>query len=205
MEKIINIINPSQFLLKKLYIKKYASSLHFKYNITVKPHPSSNLLIGSLKTIHSFRKSPELSFIPFIIHGTAENLNKSFLLGASDFLKEPWDINELEIRAMKYINNDEIIFEWGKIDFSNEIIKSPYHKSKFTVPEYKILSMLVMNRGNVISRDNLHYRLGIINDHSRIIDVYIHSIRSKLMDITPPGYKSKSIITTIRGKGYLIQ
>jgi len=111
----------------------------------------------------------------------------------------------LEIRALRYIYKDRIIYNWGKIVFTNEYIESSYKKLKFSVKEYKILSFLVNNKGCVVTRESIHYKIGMNNRESRIVDVYINSIRKKIIDITPNEYKKTITIYAVRGEGYIIK
>ena len=66
--------------------------------------------------------------------------------------------------------------------------------------EYKILEILILKKGNVVSKDNISDRLGVSygNLTDNAIEVYIHRLRKRfeLLGVN---------IKTIRGLGYLLQ
>ena len=204
MLKVINFINPSVELEKNITIQCCLTESPYKYLISESPFISADILIIPFDELNSLRDRIELNIIPFIPYGPVEVIEDAFILGASDFLKEPWTFLELEIRSKRLISSDMIRCEWGIIKFSNEFIRSDQISLPLSISEYKILSTLANNRNKIISRENLHYRLDIQNNDSRILDVYINSLRKKIIQISPEDNSGDSLIKTIRGKGYTI-
>ena len=204
MNIIFNFVNPTENIINRINIHTYTSTVQFKYVISSEPLPSADIIIISSSHLGSFTNFSELEYIPYIVYGGIDLLEKSFILGSCDYLKDPWTFNELEIRAKRFINRDELSFNWGNINFSNSFIQSDNETIPFSVNEYKILSMLNNNSGKIISRENLHYRLGISNKSSRVIDVYINSIRKKIKLLSKIDYNNRNLIKTVRGKGYTI-
>ena len=77
------------------------------------------------------RKSPELYGKPFIIALTAdtsqESVNRNLELGCDDYIKKPFDTEELLIRLKKFIkrlpqNKEVIIYENIKLFLSNKTV-----------------------------------------------------------------------------------
>ena len=204
MISIYNFINPNEELINRISIFHITSYILNKYIISDSPQKSADLLFISTDFIHKIFNYREFQYIPYVVYGQEDFLEKSFALGASDFLKYPWTFTELEIRASRLINKDKLIFKWGKIQFSNECIKTEKNSLPFSVCEYKILSILASNMDKTISRENIHYKLGINNKDSRVVDVYINSIRNKINQLQKYSNSHKIVIRTIRGKGYTI-
>lgn len=204
MDKLINFINPSDKIINRINIHCLTSKFSYTYLISEKPHISADLILLSTNFLSCNREYKEFEYIPFIAYGNVNYIEQSFIFGAVDFLKDPWDFNELETRAIRFIKKDYLNFFWGKIYFSNEFIWTKEKSISFSVYEYIILSLLAGNLNKTVSRENMHYRLGIKNTESRVIDVYINSIRNKISILSEDKNSNIEIIRTIRGKGYTI-
>lgn len=202
MRKVLNFVLPAEETINKINIYNYTQIVNFTYLISNEPQKSADMLFLPVSQINLSTLYPEFKFIPFMIYGNIKFIEKSFLVGCCDFLKDPWSFNELEIRTSRLINRDAIVVNQIVITFTNNFIKSKFRELPLTVNEYKILSVLTNNMDKIISRQSLYYRLGIKNEKSRVIDVYLNSIRSKISKIIP-GNEIK-IIQTVRGKGYTI-
>lgn len=132
------------------------------------------------------------------------NVVKAFNLGADEYIIKPFRNRELISR----INN--VLRRYGKdatkIQSGNVIIdldaNRVYVNNKeviFTALEYKILSLLFLNRGKTVSRDKILEKIwdlagNFVNDNT--LTVYIKRIREK--------FAENDIIKTIKGIGYRI-
>jgi response regulator RpfG family c-di-GMP phosphodiesterase len=204
MVKVFNFVDPSEIIITKINIYCNTSDVSINYLISETPQISADLIIihtSFLSRIHEFL---QFKMIPFIVYGNVNYIDRAFILGASDFIKDPWNFNEIETRSFRFLQKDILECSWGNIIFSNEIIKANNMEIPFSVNEYKILSLLLNNKNKVVSRLNINYRLNIENKDSRVIDVYINSIRSKINSLSENKENGKIIIKTIRGKGYTI-
>lgn len=127
--------------------------------------------------------------------------------GADDYIIKPFNIKELVSRInvwyRKFLDRLYII----KLDqFSLHLDKEEFYvfneKIDLTKNEYKIISTLFMNKGKVVSRDELFDKIwkdvDKDNSVSRTIDMHIKSLRNKIGD------KDKEIIKSIYGNGYKI-
>ena len=204
MIKICNFVDPHSDIINKLNIYNFTSTTHFKYLVSDTPHRSADILCISPLYLHQKNKFSEFSYIPFIVYGNEKYLEKSFISGASDFLKDPWSFRELEIRSSRYMAKDKITINNKIIQFTNSNINCDDEIINMTVNEYKIISILANNADKIISKENIYYKLGIENNESRVIDVYINSIRNKINQLLKNELISKKVIKTIRGKGYSI-
>jgi DNA-binding response OmpR family regulator len=137
--------------------------------------------------------------------GPTELLMGCALAGCDDFLKEPWNPEELEWRLRKLVKRKTLNFSfpWGSFEIRGLELHTPIGNSLLCAQEQRILRMLATNRGEPVSRDALYY--GIwgkpASGKSRVVDVHISSLRRKLFRLYP---ESDGCIRSVRGIGYLI-
>ena len=110
------------------------------------------------------RQFPELYGKPFIIALTAdtsqESVNKNLEIGCDDYIKKPFDTQELLIRLRKFIkrlpqNKEVIIYENIKLFLSN---KTMIYNDKFvdlSKNEFELLYYFIINRGLLLTRMNI--------------------------------------------------
>lgn len=119
--------------------------------------------------------------------------------GADEYIKKPFDIRVLLIRAKKLVNfNEEISsndikinLELGKAYKNNKILK-------LTKIEYELLLTFVKNRGVILSRDrliDLVWGMEYEGDY-RTVDTHIRRLRTKI---------GENLIKTYRGIGYSME
>ena len=130
------------------------------------------------------------------------NVVKGLNLGAEDYMTKPFSTMELLVRVNKVILRNkkksiikvkDISFDLNKMAVSrnNEIID-------LSSLELKILNLLFVNIGNVVSRETILDKIydwtsNYVDDHT--VTVYLKRIREKL---------GTDIITTVKGIGYRI-
>ena len=161
--------------------------------------------------ISSTYDTPKTSVTAFIAYGGRRYIRKAFIAGCSDYLKEPWDAEELECRVLKAVEKKEeaFLFPWGKLQLKSMAISCPEDlsgtakKIRLSYQEYKILLTLMHNRGQAVSRDVLYYTIWgkPAPVSSRVVDVHVSALRKELNCIAPAG---KAWITAVRGIGCLI-
>lgn len=202
MRKVFNFICPCEDLIHKINIHKFTNALNIAYIVSDVPLKYADMLFLSVSQLSKCFIYSEFKFIPFIVYGDVDFIEKSFIAGSCDFLKEPWSFNELEARASRYKNKEQIFVNNTEISFSNKCMKSENLSIPISVAEYTILSILTNNTDRIISRESIYYRLGISNSGSRVIDVYINLLRKKINTIAMNN--DDKVIQTVRGKGYTI-
>ncbi len=130
--------------------------------------------------------------------------------GADDYIVKPFEFPELISRLKAVIRRNkgeaspEISISDLNIDINSRTVRRGKKEIKLSSREYRILVYLALNRGRVISRDQItEYIYDTDDDHdhdSNIIDVYINYLRNKI----DKGHANK-LIHTVRGEGYTMK
>lgn len=129
-------------------------------------------------------------------------------IGADEYLIKPFSPRELTARVnalFRRINTSEKIsdiYNDGilKIDYEKRIVELRGEEISFTPSEFDILYTLLINKGKVLSREQLiEIVFGIDFDgYDRTIDVHIKNIRKKIEEDT----KNPKYIITVTKVGY---
>ena len=110
------------------------------------------------------RQFPELYGKPFIIALTAdtsqESVNKNLELGCDDYIKKPFDTEELLIRLRKFIkrlpqNKEVIIYENIKLFLSNKTVIYNDEFVDLSKNEFELLYYFIINKGLLLTRINI--------------------------------------------------
>ena len=156
--------------------------------------------LGELLTFKS-----NLTSIKFIVHGNQNNLKNSFNAGCDDFLRDPWDFDELEARIRKNFKPEETDLHWNNFILSLDSLSIEGFSLGLSMEEYTILKKLITNYGEPVPREALMFALwGRHKKDSRIVDMHISNIRKKLNILKTKQKDSCSDIKTIRSYGYLV-
>ena len=110
------------------------------------------------------RQFPELYGKPFIIALTAdtsqESVNRNLELGCDDYIKKPFDTEELLIRLRKFIkrlpqNKEVIIYENIKLFLSNKTVIYNDEFVDLSKNEFELLYYFIINKGLLLTRINI--------------------------------------------------
>lgn len=154
-----------------------------------------NLPSGSgLELLKNLRHAEDFTPTIFItaltdMHAMAEG----FALDAIDYIKKPFDPQELLIRLKAKFKND--VLSYGLIEYDKEakILRKNGQIIDIGNVQHKIFTMLLENCGRVVTKEELYECLDHISDTA--LRVAITKIKQRL-DIE---------IKNIRGKGYIIE
>lgn len=161
-----------------------------------------------ISILKKLRSNPKTSSIPVIMltaKDTEYDVVTGLDAGADDYVTKPFGMMALvsRIKAVlrRYEKPDtkkEVLEAGGiKIDENQHTVFAGPQKLFLTVKEFDLLVLLVKNRGNVLTREQLLEHIWEISTEveSRTVDVHIRTLRQKLGDF-------EKNIETIRGVGY---
>ncbi len=168
-------------------------------------------LVNGLEVCRTLRADPQTKEIPIIFLSARKDEVDRILgleFGADDYITKPFNPKELLLRinnVLKRVYGDgnkteNLTHGLLSIDFAKHEVIVNNQSIKLTLTEFKLLSCLLENIGQVKSRD---YLLEQIWEHgdgvfSRTIDTHIQRLRTKLNE-------AGNYIETVRGVGYRFQ
>jgi len=165
---------------------------------------------NGLDLIREARKTnSEASFIIITARGAVEDKVRGLDLGADDYLAKPFALIELLSRinavARRKFNiaNTDVLLDDFNMEVQSRRLICKGNEVDLTKKEYDLLQYLVLNRGKVLTRQQLYEHIwgNILDDQydSNFIDVHIKNLRKKLNAHAPAPW-----LETVRGVGYRI-
>lgn len=132
-------------------------------------------------------------------------------LGADDYITKPFRLKELLARVKSvlrryYRESADSVLRYRDlvVNTSEAKVFCSEKEVVLTAMEYRLLLVLMKNRGTVLSRNNLLENLWDIEGNfvdDNTLSVYVKRLRDKLeADVSHPQY-----IKTVRGWGYMIE
>lgn len=155
----------------------------------------------------------KLSKVPIIfISSASDNLNivMAMNMGGDDFIAKPFDLSVLTAkvqallrRTYDFAGTSQLIEHGGAVlNLSDGTLTYSGRKLELTKNEFKIMQLLMENRGKIVSRDSIITRLwesdSFVDENT--LTVNITRLRKKLDGVGLFGF-----ITTKKGTGYIIQ
>ena len=159
--------------------------------------------------VKRLRRMPETKKLPIIMvtAKTSEmDLMRGLDNGADDYIKKPFSIMELISRVKALLRRTkaerEDVLHLGNVVLDNIRHRCEGHGEtlELTFKEYELLKYLVINKGMVLSRDQimLHVWGTEFEGESRTVDMHIKTLRQKLKD-------QGEHIKTVRNVGYVAE
>ena len=141
--------------------------------------------------------------IPVIVisaYSDTQTKVKAFKYGASDYMTKPIELEELEVRIWALLGRSseiKIVVDKNIFKIDDNFIYFKEIKLELTAIEFEILSVLIKNKNQIISRENLADALSSISS-TRSLDYHIKNIRKKIGD----DGSSQKYLKTQYGVGY---
>lgn len=159
----------------------------------------------------TIKKKGDLPVIFLTAYDDEVNVVMGFDLGADDYITKPFRVKELLVRIKSVLRRynkesaDGIVRVKDLVINTNEAkVYKNNQEIILTAMEYRLLLILLNNRGSVLSRNQLLENIWDIDGdfvEDNTLTVYIKRLRDKIEeDPTKPVY-----IKTIRGLGYMIE
>lgn len=169
--------------------------------------------LNGIKTLLKLRESRNIPVI--LLSAKSEDADKIFGLtaGADDYVTKPFNPSELMARVKSQLRryttlgsigkqNGEIVIDGLSVNTESKIVMVDGEAVRLTPVEYKILELLVRNRGRVFSVEDIYSNVwnerNIVGDNT--IAVHVRHIREKI-EINP---KEPKYLKVVWGIGYKI-
>lgn len=169
--------------------------------------------LDGIKTLMKLRESRNIPVI--LLSAKSEDTDKILGLtaGADDYVTKPFNPSELMARVRSQLRryttlgsigkqNGEIVIDGLCVNTENKTVKVDGDNVRLTPIEYRILELLVRNRGRVFSVDEIYSNVWneqtVIGDNT--IAVHIRHIREKI-EINP---KEPKYLKVVWGIGYKV-
>src|SRR5690554_2218555 len=162
--------------------------------------------ISGIEICRQFRKKHTLTPIIFLTaKDTVQETIFGLQAGANDYLKKPFDFDELVERIKVQLRPKTGAYEkliLGNITLDTNTYQAFKDDKEviLTQKEFALLEYLMRNKGKVCKRTRIMESVWDINFeyNSGVLDVYINALRKKLNL-----QKEEDYIQTIRGVGYI--
>ena len=166
-----------------------------------------DLMMPGLSGSEACMKIREFSDVPIImLTARSEDADKimGFACGADDYVTKPFNILELKARIRALLRRTES--ETGQyrcgiltVDPGRHTVEVSGREVTLTQKEFEVLCLLLKNRGQVLSREQLIENVWgyAFTGESRTVDVHVRTLRQKLGE-------AGAYVETVRGDGYKI-
>ena len=212
----ILLVEDNESIAEGLVYAFKMNNYHLDYKTTMKDAieylnnntPELIILDVSLPDVNGFNlyedniKKSQIPVIFLTARDDEDDIIKGLNLGADDYMTKPFSTRELLARVNKIILRNKKSSVIKVKDISFDLDKMVVNKNNIKVElsslELKILHLLFINIGSVVSRNTILEKIwewtgNDVDDHT--ITVYLKRIREKL---------GTDIIITIKGIGYRI-
>ena len=162
----------------------------------------------------SFRKQASTPVLILTARGEPSDRVKGLEVGADDYLAKPFEPKELLLRINNILRRQGVVnhtpqaalatsqnfCQFGNFifNFTESRLKKGEEFIYLTESEAKILAILCIEKGNIVSREKLSEICGNIDERS--VDVQITRLRKKIE--TNP--KQPQFLQTVRNQGYVL-
>lgn len=190
---------------------------HRVLNVFLEEQPHLILMDINLPVFDGFHwcnQIREVSKVPIIVvssRDTPMDMVMAMNMGADDFIQKPF-VNEVLIAKIKallrrtysYIDSAPNLIEHDGVilNLNEGTVQCGERSADLTRNEFKILSLLMQQKGAIVSREKIMRSLwedeSFVDDNT--LAVNMTRIRKKLNDLGKDGF-----ITTIKGEGYVIR
>ncbi|MGE5681990.1 MAG: response regulator transcription factor [Bacillota bacterium] len=164
--------------------------------------------LSGIEVCRLIRKTdPKIPIIFLTAKDTVQDTVFGLEQGANDYIKKPFDFDELLARIRVQLRTNESensLLKLGDIEvnLNTHQVSKASREVTLTQKEFALLEYLIRNKGKVCTRTKIIEHVWDIHFEAdtSVIDVYINFLRKKLDTAN-----IKSFIQTIRGVGYIVR
>ncbi|MBL0388432.1 response regulator transcription factor [Tumebacillus sp. ITR2] len=140
---------------------------------------------------------------------TVEDRVRGLDAGADDYLVKPFAVAELLARARALLRRNGSVNPDGELTYGRLSIRPKSRDGyvdnqplKLTAKEYKLFEFLLVNREQILTREQIFDRVwGFeVETNTSVVDVYLHYLRKKLAV-----HSCDHLIQTVRGVGCILK
>ena len=165
--------------------------------------------MDGLELLSKLKASPKNRDIPIIMltaKGAEYDKVKALDAGADDYVTKPFGMMELVSRIKAVLRRSRKTEEKSQIELSGICMNIKKHEVTvngkevaLTLKEFELLEKMMLNKGIVLTRDQLLTEIWgyDFDGETRTVDVHVRTLRQKL------GEKG-DLIQTVRGVGYRV-
>lgn len=166
------------------------------------PEQDGLSILKQLKVDHATRDIP---VIMLTAKGSEIDKVKGFEMGADDYIAKPFGVMELvaRVKARLRTKDTETVRDYTIDNLyvcpKKHIVRVDGADITLTLKEFEMLCYLLLNRGMVLTRDQILNQVWgyAFDGESRTVDVHIRTLRQKLGT-------AGALVETVRGIGYKI-
>ena len=154
------------------------------------------------------RKSSSLPIIFLTAMDTNADMIEGFRAGCDDYISKPFDVEILYQRIQAVLrrsanDSENSLFHYGDmtVDFAKLQVQIKDEYIKLSATEYKLLELLIKNKGQVLTRQNIIEKIWDCDENfvdENTLNVHIRRLRKKIENDD----KSPKYIITVFGIGY---
>ena len=163
---------------------------------------------SGLKLCQEIRRAADIPVIVLTANDTEQDMIEGFRTGCDDYIAKPFSVELLYQRVAavlrrteKMPNNECFEYQGLVVDFNKKSVLLEGSPVKLSVTEYRLLELLIQNRGQVLTRQSIlervwDYEGNFVDENT--LNVHITRLRQKIeKDSKKPVY-----ILTVFGIGY---
>ena len=164
--------------------------------------------IDGFSILRAVREKRNFPIILLTARDTVEDRVKGLSMGADDYVIKPFALAELLARVQALLrrghSHDLTVLQLG--DLQLDLVKHRATRSgrrlDLTAQDFKLLALLLLRQGQVLSRTVVAEQLWDINFDcdSNVVDVAVSRLRQKIDDPFPA-----KLLQTVRGVGYVME
>lgn len=165
---------------------------------------------NGLELCSKIRRTSDTPVIFLTANDTDQNILEGFEHGCDDYISKPFSVEILNSRIKAVLrrsqadnkNADNIfLFKGLKVDFNRMQVSLDDLPVKLSATEYRLLEILIKNRGQVLTRETLFEKVWDVDGNfidENTLSVHIKRLRQKLDEDS----KNPKYIITVFGIGY---